>query len=231
MKANIYLFGDSHCKCFVHDHYNGGVLNSSNFTLYNKFRSTTSARGVSNDKSKKQYGPYIIQTLKNISYSKDLYNICVLKLGQVDIEYNYYYKVYYKNENISKQDFYMDTIEKYIMFIKFLKQSFPNINFIVNGVNMPNVYDLQEYMARESAIIPSTTYEEQFEDHYKFNMFLQNKCDLEGIKYFDLTPETTDGKLLKPQFIGTDNHLSGGDKININTMNVFIGKLIKTISE
>jgi hypothetical protein len=231
MKTNIYLFGDSHCKCFVHDHYNNGVVHSSDFTLYNKFKSTTSARGVVNNKSKKQYGPYIIQTLKNIRHSKDLYNICVLKLGQVDIEYNYYYKVYYKNENINKQDFYIDTVEKYITFVKFLKQSFSDINFIVNGVNMPNVYDLQEYMAREKAIIPPITYEERFDDHYRFNSLLQDKCTLEGIKYFDLTLETTNNKLLKSEFIGSDNHLAGGDYVNINTMNVFVGKLIKTISK
>lgn len=229
----IYLFGCSHCKCFIHDRANGGVLHHDNVTLYNKFKKSASARGLTNPKSTLGYKEDINHTLEHVNLSKSTHNICVMKFGQVDIEYNYYYKIYGKNESINKNDFYIDTINEYVAFVKNLKQSFPNIRFIVNGVNMPNIYDLQKYMKNTSRPVsmPKIEYKDHFDDHYLFNTILQDKCETENIEYFDLTSETTENRCIKPEFIGSDNHLAGGDKPNFKVHDVFLNKLFKVINK
>tara|TARA_R110000796_G_scaffold115820_3_gene227967 strand:- start:205 stop:825 length:621 start_codon:yes stop_codon:yes gene_type:complete len=191
-------------------------------------------RGLTNDNSSLKYKDDILHELNIINSNLNTQNICVMKFGQVDIEYNIYNKIYKKNENIDKQDFYINSIKNYILFIKSLKQSFPTIRFIVNGVNMPNTYDMQKYMWDGWEILtPFISYEEQYNDNWLFNSMLQNECQKENIEYFDLTNETTDNKTLKPEFKGKDNHFSGAEFhqiYNKNTYRVFTNKLLNIVN-
>ena len=229
---DIYIFGDSHAKCFCRSNY----LSFSNIKIFNTYISSASVKGLTNPQSTLNHNNTIINTLNNSTLTSQ--NICVLKFGQVDIEYNYYFKIYNKGEDIDKEKFYNTLIEDYIFFIKHLKQLFPTIEFIVNGVNMPNVYDLQKYMQISTPNMPPVNYDIQFNNHFDFNSKLMNKCKETGIIYFDLTQETTHNNSVIPKFIGKDNHFSGaehpsslnGSKAeNYNTYSVFINKLLKTI--
>lgn len=155
-----------------------------------------------------------------------------MKFGQVDIEYNFYYKLYHKKESLIKDIFYTNIIIDYITFINSLIKQFPHIHFIINGVNMPNVYDLQHYLKLTSGIqIPKTKYENLFNNHNLFNIKLKNKCEEKNIPYFDLTYETTSNGKLKPEFIGKDHHLAGGDSLNPHTHSIFIDKLLGIIPQ
>tara|TARA_R110000772_G_scaffold264051_1_gene384351 strand:+ start:71 stop:838 length:768 start_codon:yes stop_codon:yes gene_type:complete len=227
---NIYIFGDSHAKCF----YRNTHLSFDNVKIFNTFISSASMKGLTNPNSTLNHKDIIINTLKNSNQTSQ--NICVLKFGQVDIEYNYYFKIYNKGENINRRKFYSNLIKDYMFFVKDLKKLFPTVEFIVNGVNMPNIYNLQKYM--QIPTMPSINYSTQFDYHFTFNLNLNEKCRNHKIFYFDLTNETTYNKSLNPQFIGKDNHFSGAEHPdvlngesgeNYNTYNVFIGKLLKTI--
>tara|TARA_Y100000385_G_scaffold275469_1_gene319895 strand:+ start:1938 stop:2687 length:750 start_codon:yes stop_codon:yes gene_type:complete len=229
---DIYIFGDSHAKCFSRSNY----LSFGNIKIFNTFISSASMKGLTNSQSTLNHSNTIINTLNNSTSTSQ--KVCVLKFGQVDIEYNYYFKIYNKGEDIDKEKFYDTLIENYILFIKHLKQLFPTIEFIINGVNMPNVYDLQKYMQRKTPNIPPINYDTQFNNHLDFNSKLIYKCKENGITYFDLTQETTYNNSIIPKFIGKDNHFSGAEHPdalngsngeNYNTYNVFINKLLKTI--
>jgi glycosyltransferase involved in cell wall biosynthesis len=231
-KLLIHIFGDSHCKCFIHDRYNNGILNFDGITISNNFKSSASLKGVTNKQSTLNYRESIIDTLKLINEDTATRKVCVLKFGQVDIEHNYYYKIYYKNEVIDKDEFYTKLINDYIVFIKFLQDSFPDIQFMVNGVNMPNVYNIQKYLQKKVPLMPEVEYTDQFDNNFSFNIKLQNACNKNDISYFDLTAETTDNKKIKQEFVGDDNHFIGaGSEPNFNTHNLFINKLLKNISD
>lgn len=225
----IYIFGDSHCKCFIHDRYNGGILTYDNITIFNKFKSSASMKGIVNSTSTLNYKDDMISTLKSMNLIQAPHKICVMKFGQVDIEHNYYYKLYYKNENIVKENFYKKLIQDYIIFIKFLKTDFPDIQFIVNGVNMPNLYDIQKYLHHKVPAMPKINYNDQFNNHFLFNNKLKTECEKNNICYFDLTEETVYNKKIKQEFIGNDNHFSGADIPNEHTHVIFLNKLFKTI--
>tara|TARA_R110000823_G_scaffold294958_1_gene413902 strand:- start:458 stop:1177 length:720 start_codon:yes stop_codon:yes gene_type:complete len=232
IEYDIYIFGDSHAKCF----FRHKDLSFDNIRVTNNPLSSASMKGLTNSKSTLDHKSRIINTLNDLNSS--LQNICILKFGQVDIEYNYYFKIYNKGESINKEKFYKDLIENYMVFIKHLKLQFPGVKFIINGVNMPNVYDLQKYMQISTPNMPHINYNDQFNNHFNFNLKLKDECKKYKIPYFDLTQETTHNKLLKSSFIGKDNHfsgaehpdvLNGGSGENYNTYNTFLGKLLKTI--
>ena len=83
---NIYIFGDSHSKCFYRDKF----LKIENINIFNNYKSSVSMKGVTNTDSRLKYGEYIIKELNKININTHIKNICVFKLGQVDIEYNFF---------------------------------------------------------------------------------------------------------------------------------------------
>lgn len=226
---NIFIFGDSHSKCF----YRNEFLNVDNINIYNHYKSSVSMKGLSNLNSRLKYHEFIFDKLTEVQPIENTKNICLLKFGQVDIEYNYFYKVYNNKENLIIEEFYKSLVQNYILYIENLKSSFPHIEFVINGVNMPNMYDIQKYIKDNICFITEEiSYESQFRNHLMFNKILSSECVDKNILYFDLTNETTNKNKLKPEFIGRDNHFSGAEFTQIynnNTYETFIRKLLSII--
>lgn len=226
MEKEVHIFGDSHCKCFGRDR----VSSFRELTIFNNYVSSASARGLSNEFSNLGEGGSVIRSLEKMKKG----SVCVFKYGQVDIEYNYYYKKHTKKDQISKDCFFLEVIDSYVSFVKDVSRKFPEIKLLICGVNVPNVYNLKRYIKRVGVSLPKEVeYKDRFQDHCLFNSELKARCEENGIKYFDLTDETThDGRLTK-EFIGKDNHFSGAEMksvINENTYNVFLTKLYKQIN-
>ena len=160
-----------------------------------------------------------------------------------------------KDEKITKNDFFNDVTDKYIQYIRQLNK----LNIIVCGVNLPSPNKIKEYkynilkLKTKSDFIENLTIEEINKDAIIFNQMLQQKCDINNIKYFDLIDECTyinkNEYYLKPDYIGNDHHYNGcrdlsslkrfmnnddnDDYINHSlykkTYHTFIGKLINVI--
>ena len=228
---SVYVFGDSHSRCFSREE----KTTYSNIKIHNKYQSSVSMKGLTNPTNTLNYNNVILDTLKSLQLNSSSNIVFVMKFGQVDIEYNYYYKLYKKGESVVKKVFYNKIIKDYINYITSLKKTYPSVQFIVNGVNMPNHYDITKYIQQTiHAPTPHIEYKDQFEGSCLFNKVLQTQCELSEIPYFDLTSETTTGKGIKKEFIGRDHHLSGaegvGEVVNNNTYEVFRSKLLDTVN-
>jgi len=92
----IKIFGDSHCLCFVGSSHQDKYLDINNKTLViNCNQDSVSISGLNNKKSTLGYNKTIVKNIEKVS---NVYHL--FKLGQVDIEYVYYYKLLIKKENI-----------------------------------------------------------------------------------------------------------------------------------
>lgn len=229
MKSNqscdILIFGDSHAKCFGRDK----TFEFGGLKFKNIYMSSASARGLLNNKSTLGSSRVIFSELDK---SKKI-SACVFKFGQVDIEFNYYFKVFKEKQELSKKDFFESVVSDYMQFLLLIKQNFPDLRIVVCGVNAPNEYDWVAYNKLYGTSCPDIPYDVRFEDHMSFNDRLKDKCLLYDILYFDLNKEVTDGIGIKKQFIGSDNHFSGAEasrRYNDNTYSVFLKKLIKCIN-
>jgi hypothetical protein len=199
INKTITLFGDSHTLCFV-----GLSIRSNKYLLLNKYdkniliknrnKDSVSITGLANNDSKLKYNTTIYNNVNNSV--NDYY---MFKLGQVDVEYIYYYKLFVKKENINIIDFFTKTVDNYISFL----QSLSNKNIIVCGINLTSWTHIKYYFKYLSYIInidvntisellkDFTLFEKQ-KNHLLFNNILEKKCIENNIKYFDLTNECCD---------------------------------------
>lgn len=189
----ITLFGDSHTLCFVGSSLRNKYLyityKNKNFIIKNASQDSVSISGLDKQSSKLSYNNTI---RTNIDIKTSNYNM--FKLGQVDVEYIYYYKIYKKHEIITKTEFYNDIITKYIKFLLSL-----NVNVIVCGINLPGfktnneiiqylsyVTNISEY----DLINKEITLQIKMKDALFFNNMLKQICLKFNIIYFDLIDET-----------------------------------------
>ena len=235
---HIYIFGDSHSKCFGKK-----SLNDNEYLLKNLYCSAASMKGLTNPNSFLKYNNQIIKYLDKIShyvFTKSFKNICIFKFGQVDIEYNIHYKIHNKKENIDVNKFIRTLVNDYINYILTLRNKYKNLQFIINGINMPNVYNINNYILKRvlpkgKKLLYNIEYKTQFNWHSLFNRILLEKCITNKIPYFDLTKETTINNTIRNEFIGFDHHFSGGydgesyDKYC--TYQVFQKKLLEIIKK
>lgn len=199
INKTITLFGDSHTLCFV-----GSSIRANKYLLLNKYdkniliknrnQDSVSITGLANNDSKLKYNTTIYNNVNNSV--NDYY---MFKLGQVDIEYIYYYKLFVKKENINIIDFFTKTIDNYISFL----QSLPTKNILVCGINLTSWTNIKYYFKYLSYIInidvntisellKDFTLLEKQKNHLLFNNILEKKCIENNIKYFDLTNECCD---------------------------------------
>jgi len=241
----ISLFGDSHTLCFVglsikYDKYLLINENDKNFLIKNINQDSVSITGLSNNDSKLKYNTTILNNINS-----NINNYYMFKLGQVDVEYIYYYKLFVKKENINIIDFYSKTVDKYILFL----QSLPTKNILVCGINLTSWRDIKSYFKYLSYIInidvisvsellkDFTLFEKQ-KNHLLFNNILEKKCIENNIKYFDLINECcniSDNEIsVKNKYLNVceDSHYKGCheniedescDKITCST---FLNKLL-----
>lgn len=239
-KLNFYIYGCSHAKCFVRGH-----MTYSNFSVYNKGKSSASMSGIVRDKSKLNYKK---EVEKSLYKNPNSYHI--FKFGQVDVEYIYYHKLINKKQNITKEDFYNTIISKYIKYIlEITSRGVKNV--IVCGCNMASPYEWKAYVKKILKLnnIPEDmTYNRKNLDLIFFNKILRNYCEDNNIVYFDLTDECTvnssEGIILKDEYVGKDHHYAGAEmprpynkiiKTDLNygygTYYTFLQKMFRTIMQ
>ena len=174
------------------------------YFIHNLYRDSSSARGLDNTNSTLNYGPSIKSFITNksgfdnIQYNKNEgNNHYVFKFGQVDVEYNYYYKLIVKGESVTKDNFYNEVVTKYIKYLLTLG----GYNILVCGINLPSPVDFKKYRSVILEIestheqIQNLTLEQINNDAIMFNKLLKNRCDL------------------KSDFHGYDHHYRGSQHI------------------
>ena len=249
----VKIFGDSHCLCFVGSSQKNKYLdieyNNNKVLVINYNQDSVSISGLNKENPKLGYNKTII---KNIEKANNVYHL--FKLGQVDIEYIYYYKLFVKKDIIAKDEFYEKIIYQYLNFLQQL-----NVNIIICGSNLPGLTDIYsnvQYLAYiigiDACEIPKElSLQDKCTDIINFNTKLKRICEQKNIKYFDLINESIEIKdgtfFLKDIFQEGGIHYKGGngavekklnDEMNyINnpkykyTYHTFLKKLLDTVLE
>ena len=213
----LKIFGDSHCLCFVGSSQQNKYLdieyNNNKVLVINCNQDSVSISGLNKEKSKLGYNNTIIKNIEKVS---NVYHL--FKLGQVDIEYIYYYKLLVKKETITKDEFYEKIINQYLDFLQQL-----NVNIIVCGSNLPGLADTNSNVKYLAYIIGIDACEidklislqSKCEDIINFNAKLKKECEQNNIKYFDLINESIEIKdgnfFLKDIFQEGGIHYKGGN--------------------
>jgi len=221
----VYVFGDSHCTTFV--------------GAEKKFKTcvcgldAASILGLNRKDSRLEYGKHILDTIR---YQPKTCHI-LIKLGQVDMEFIIYYKLYVKKEIFTLQEYCKLLIDKYREFIKKIFEI--NTNVTIVSINLPAYHDnvnIQDYIKRiisESLISPTddtfsctsndTTLSDfsltQITKNFMyFNKALSDLADEMNLKFFDLTLFFIDSntKLLKNEYRYHGHHYKGYNDIAIS---------------
>lgn len=235
---DFYIYGGSHAKCFIRDH-----IKYPAFTLYNKHKSSASMSGLVRYNSTLKYTEEVDELLY-----KHPQSFHIFKFGQVDVEYNYYYKILKKGEVLDKEDFFTSTISNYIKYLlDHISRKVTNI--VVCGSNITSPFEWESYVKnilKISSIPIGMTYQTKNTDLLKFNEILRRHCIKNGIVYFDLTEECTrtnnEGVFLLDQYRGCDHHYAGAEMVRgynnmirgnpeygFNTHYTFVKKLFQTV--
>ena len=178
IKSNIQIYGCSHCRCFYRED-----LEINNIHIYNNFKSAASISGIINDISSLNYKSFI-----NKKIIDNPFDFHVFKLGQIDVEYIYYYKIL-KNIKISKENFYKDISYKFIKYLKLFRSKYAT-KFIICGSNLSNPINWEDNIKKVLGInyLPKNiSYNSKNHDIILFNSILKKECELNNVKYFDLT--------------------------------------------
>ena len=235
----IFIYGCSHCKCFIRD-----KIELVNFSIINNGISGASMSGIVNDISTLNYKPIIDKNI--LTYENDYH---IFKFGQVDVEYIFLYKTIVKKVKIDKLFFYDDIIQKYITFLKkYIDNGIKNI--VVCGSNLTNPYNWEDKMLvilQMETLPENISYESKNKDIQIFNKILMEYCAKHNIIYFDTTDECClmkkDTLTVQDKYIGLDHHYKGAEmpkifkpektknkSYGIQTYYTFLDKLMKNIN-
>lgn len=210
----VYVFGDSHCVIFV------GA--ERNFKTCVCGYDSASISGLNEKTSRLEYGKFVIDT---ITQQPKTYNI-LMKLGQVDIEFIMYYKIYIKKEIFTFEEFCETLINKYREFINKILEI--NKNVIIASINLPSYHNninVRDYIARiitnnTSSLPEITNIDLKLSDfsliqltknYIYFNELLYNLAKEMNLKFFDPIPLFIDNdtKLLKDEYKDYGHHYKG----------------------
>ena len=239
---NIYYFGCSHSMIFGND------INK-NYKFIDYHTDSVSLKGLKNVNSKTNYNNFIIN---NIDKLKN--NIILFKIGQVDIEFGYYYKTLIKNECINIEEFTDNLIEIYEEFLN--KINYSNYKIIICGISLPaynnikhsigykgSIINLKKYSDRINSIDENIdtltkmfgTLEEQTKNSLLFNEKLKNLCQKLNLPYIDFTEEFIDNttNILKKEYTTDSDHhyKSINDKSNMIPRLIHQNKIINLIEK
>jgi hypothetical protein len=211
--TNIHIFGDSHVRTFF-GRFN--KINMTNYTIYNEFKSAVSISGINNFESKTGYGNYIYDYITN----KNINDIFVFKLGQVDIETIFYYKIYIKKENITFNDFINNLLKQYINYIKkIINLNYKNI--IITSTNLPIKNNFLNMIRKKINKSINIEYEDICKNFTLFNNKLEDICKVNNIYFLDLINymsiknNNNNICLLKNDLYGKDHHIKGSEQLNL----------------
>jgi hypothetical protein len=230
-KYNIYVFGDSHAKCFKEKQY-------GNYKLINKLKVSSSIRGFKNFHSKTNY----LNEIMELKFTEN--DILIFKCGQVDIECGYYYKKIVKKEKISMIDYMKETIEIYKNFLL----QFNNKNIMVSSINLPshlNNDQLYQYIlfaidylndnTKHNEIITLNDIDDlhiRTQHAISFNNMLNEMCNEIKIKFIDTTEMFLDKNTnrLYEKYQTSDHHYNGLYNNTItNVYDIFENIIIKNV--
>lgn len=210
IKSNIQIYGCSHCRCFYRKD-----LEINNIYIYNNFKSAASISGIVNDISSLNYKKIISN--KIISNPFDYH---IFKIGQIDAEYIYYYKIL-QNVKISKENFFKDIIYKFLSYLKNFIDKYGS-KVIICGSNLAsptNWIDNTKSILGINKLPKNLSYEEKNENILLFNSILKKECKINNIKYFDLTKDCSfknnNNLSIKKKYIGKDYHYKGAENDDI----------------
>ena len=158
-------------------------------------------------------------------------DVCVINLGQVDVELGTPYRKYVKQDRSRPIEYLNEVVEKYVEVISQLRADFPEINFIVKGANAPVlIYDSRKTIADVGNVVTERissvdveqrqailerirgAYESDAERHaltISFNDLLRAASGPAGVHYFDINHDITDDSgFVHPSFIpnAMDHH-------------------------
>jgi len=233
IKNNIQIYGCSHARCFFRKDISIG-----NIKIYNNYLSSASISGIINDISSLNYKSIITKKILEMPFDYH-----VFKLGQIDIEYVYYFKKLKNKLDISKEAFFLDIINKFLLFLKKFVNRY-GTKIIIFGSNLcnPTNWDSHLKSILDLNNLPTNlTYESKNNDVINFNLILKKECINNNIKYVDTIKESTKKKYLKlkNKYIGDDYHYKGAEndnifnekhsKYGINTYYLFLNTLIKNL--
>jgi hypothetical protein len=234
--SNIQIYGCSHCRCFSRKNIKFNSIN-----IFNNFISSASISGIVNDISSLNYKSIITKKIL-----QNPFDYHIFKLGQIDVEYVYYFKTLKKDVKISKDNFFNDIITKYISFLKHFINSY-GCKIIICGSNIVNPVNWKNNMKSILGInkLPKDiSYKSKNDDILLFNSILKKECLLKDIKYFDTTSKcckiTDEFIFLNKKYIGKDYHYKGAENddffnnesknYGINTYSIFLNALIKNLN-
>ena len=234
IKSNIQIYGCSHCRCFYKEDFE-----INNTYIYNNFKSAASISGIINDISSLNYKNFINKKITNNPFDYHIF-----KLGQIDVEYIYYYKLL-QNIKISKEAFYKDIIYKFIVYLNLFINKY-GTRIIICGSNLTNPINWEDNFKNILDInyLPKDmSYNSKNDDIILFNSILKKECELNNIKYFDLTKNCCFKKdnnyYIKKKYIGKDYHYKGAENSNLLNLEyknyglctyyIFLNKLVQNL--
>jgi hypothetical protein len=216
-KNIVYVYGDSHSTIFLE-------------AESTKFKSTVagydgaSISGLNETTSRLEYGKHVIDIVTrepNTYYH-------MLKLGQVDLEFIMYHKIYVKREVFTFKEYCDTLIDKYREFIN--KILHINKNVIIASINLPSYYDdvdIKNYIKRiiyndiEWIDVHSTDNLDPILQDFSLEQFTKNfiyfnglLCELAkqlNLPFFDMTNILISGDtgLLKHDYRDNGHHYKG----------------------
>lgn len=202
ISQNIFIYGDSHCKCFIRDN-----IFINNIKIYNKYKSGASLTGFIKGKSLLNYREIIYNNI--YKYKKDIH---LLKLGQVDLEYIYYYKKYIKKENIDIYTYISDLLNNYIKILIFLNKKY---NIVVCDLNFCSPTNWYNYLISvlKIKINIDINYNIKNEHILYFNNLLEKLCNKNNIIFLKINLQShfLIYNNLNNKYVGKDNHYKGAE--------------------
>lgn len=239
-KREVYIFGDSHCTSFV-------GAEGNNFKAIVCGHDSASITGLNKLDSRLEYGKHIMH-IATYHTRRDgyPYGFMLLKLGQVDVEFIMYYKIYIKKERFTFEEYCRSLIDKYREFIN--KLLLINKNVIIASINLPAYDDtiiVGNYIARiikESMTFPKICDDdtvmasiEKIDSELKINLsnltlqqltynfiyFNGLLCELSkelGLLFFDTTSSfiDCDNNILKNEYRYPGHHYKGYNDIIVS---------------
>jgi hypothetical protein len=217
--------------CFI------GNSHLDQFNLHNSghdfiYAMGASIKGLVNPNSKLQLKDKI-----NNYKTSNPNSILVFCLGQVDIEFGYFYKCikdtikydinFYIDDLIEKYISYLQSIDKKIAVVSINPTTIKNTEHIFSvcftedngkdGFYSENNKSIHYTDVKDMYL--NQTYEERFEYNKLFNTKLQKMCELYAIPYIDLWPCIMDSNGIKKEYVPDheDHHLKNNkDTIILN---------------
>lgn len=219
---NILLIGNSHVKQFCYN------LKKYEFDIKTIEVVGASIKGLVNINSQLKLKELILN-FQNNNLEKN-YFLCFF-LGQVDVEFGYYYKCVKDNTKYDINEYIDDLIEKYYIFLK----NDIVLPFCVISINPTVITDIEhnfrvsfkcnngkngyyselnnKYSFENFKHIYNDSYDKRFEYNKIFNDKLKKMCNKNNFKYIDLWNIITENNKVRECYYPkkSDHHLVVND--------------------